>query len=507
MLDWLARRSFGTAVLLSLTVLPVVEAGERPWVEVRSPNFTVVSNADEKTARRIAFEYEQIAVLIPNLWPWARMRTGRPFLVLAVRDEDGMKDLAPFYWERKGGIHPGSVYEAVTDRNYVALRTDLTLSPVYRSYVSVVLTRTFRRDLPPWFRVGLAELFSNSEIHEKELRLGAVIPSHLRRLRQGVTIDLSKLLAVERTSPSYLEEDKRALFDAESWAFAHYLVFGEKGTLLPKVNRYAGLLLENKSPDSAVTAAFGNLGELEKGLRAYLSSLAFAYQPFDVGSGPKEAELVARPLSLAESSAIRAAFHVASGRPAEARARLAEARQAGAASAIVYEVEGLLADRESRNEDARIAYTKAVELGGASYYALYRYAQELRGPRADAERLARIATTLERVIALSPDYASAHSYQAEILRAQGHPDQAEGAARRAVALEPGVSHHRLALARALWDLSRQAEARQEAEKGMAVAASAADRRAAQGLLDDLSRSNSAATPKGAVEETLPRPVH
>lgn len=498
----LARRGLVAAVLLSLLFPPAAKAGERPWLEIRSPHFTVASNADEKTARRIAFEYEQIAALIPNLWPWARIRTGRPFFVLAVRDEEDMKDLAPAFWERKAGMHPGWVYEAVRDRSYVALRTDLTQLPVYQSYVAVVLSRTFRRELPPWFRVGLGELFSNPEIHEKELRLGAVIPRYVKRLRERGTIDLARLLKVERTSPYYREAETRALFDAESWAFAHYLAFGEKGRLLPKLNRYAALVLENKSPDASMTEAFGNLSDLENGLRGYLHLFAFAYQSFDVGSAPKEAELASRAMPLAESAAMRAAFHVASGRPAEARARLGEAKQADAASAIVYEVEGLLADRESRPEDARTAYTKAVELGGASYYGLYRYAQELRQPRAEAETLARIATTLERVIALSPDYADAHSYQAEILQALGHLNQAEESARRAVALEPEVSHHHLALARVLWNLARQDEARQEAERGMALAVSSADRRSAQGLLDDLSRPSPAATPKAPIDEAL-----
>src|SRR3990172_2712818 len=46
---------------LLLAALPLA-AAEKPekWIEVRSPNFTIVSNASEKQARRAAEEFEQI---------------------------------------------------------------------------------------------------------------------------------------------------------------------------------------------------------------------------------------------------------------------------------------------------------------------------------------------------------------------------------------------------------------------------------------------------------------
>ncbi|MFZ0886628.1 MAG: hypothetical protein WAN14_24715, partial [Candidatus Acidiferrales bacterium] len=52
-----------TVIVLSVAVLfafPVSGAKQESWVEVRSANFIVVSNAGEKQARKTAIRFEQI---------------------------------------------------------------------------------------------------------------------------------------------------------------------------------------------------------------------------------------------------------------------------------------------------------------------------------------------------------------------------------------------------------------------------------------------------------------
>ena len=94
------------------------------WVEAKSPSFTVISNAGEKKARNVAWQFEQIRYAIEKGMPWARVRLNRPVLILAVKNEASMKDMAPAYWE-KGDINPGSVLSSLGDRHYILLRTDV----------------------------------------------------------------------------------------------------------------------------------------------------------------------------------------------------------------------------------------------------------------------------------------------------------------------------------------------------------------------------------------------
>src|SRR5512133_263437 len=122
------KRRVGQAIL-ALGAMFAIAAGaarpgaaaDRPWVEVTSPHFAVVSDAGEKEGRRIAWQFEQVRALLQKLWPWAHADFDRPVLVFAVRNEQALKELAPAFWEKKGGSRPSSVFVSAADRHWVAL--------------------------------------------------------------------------------------------------------------------------------------------------------------------------------------------------------------------------------------------------------------------------------------------------------------------------------------------------------------------------------------------------
>src|SRR5689334_13978332 len=95
-----AMRTF--VVALYVTALAhAAAAAPAPWVEVKSAHFTVVTDAGEKSGRRTAWQFEQIRSALVQVWPWAKIDTGRPFLIFAARDESTLRTLAPQYWEGK----------------------------------------------------------------------------------------------------------------------------------------------------------------------------------------------------------------------------------------------------------------------------------------------------------------------------------------------------------------------------------------------------------------------
>jgi hypothetical protein len=71
------------------------------WVEVRSPNFTVLSNAGEKEARRIADQFEQFREVFRATLPQFRVELGKPLIIFAVKDEDSLKLLLPAFGRPK----------------------------------------------------------------------------------------------------------------------------------------------------------------------------------------------------------------------------------------------------------------------------------------------------------------------------------------------------------------------------------------------------------------------
>src|SRR6266571_3386547 len=114
-------------------------AGERPWLEVKTPHFVVVANTSERSARDVGGQFEQVRYVFETLWPWARRGGGRPLVVIALRDESDMKALAPQYWER-GHDGVAGVTVSGADKDYVALQAggalpdDLRTNPYYFAY-------------------------------------------------------------------------------------------------------------------------------------------------------------------------------------------------------------------------------------------------------------------------------------------------------------------------------------------------------------------------------------
>jgi TPR repeat protein len=522
---WIACRRWSplaTVVVAGLAGAPTLAAApERPWIEVRSPHFVVMSDATEKAARRVAWQFEQVHSLVPRLWPWARVTLPRPILVIAARDEGSMKALLPEYWERKDAMHPSAILVSGRDRHFVAVRADveiredeMRMNPyrmAYWAYVMLILEQSFEQPLPLWFARGITEVFSNTIVRDDDVELGRVNRWHLQRLREGQFLSFAKLRSVDRSSPYYTQGDKLDVFDANAWALIHYLMFADQGAYQKELNRFSALLQAGYKPEVALAEAFPDLATVERKAEAYAHTLAFSFTRLNIDLDVKQEGFTLRPLGAAEAAGGRAAFHVAMNRPAEAHALLETGRKADPASPAVLDAEGLLAEREDRPDDAKAAFAKAAEQPGASYYALYRHAQALHQSSGDQQALARIESALRRALEQNNVFSYAYSYLAETLTQLGNAAEAEGLALRAVSLEPGEAYHHVALARVLSSLNRPEDARREAEKGLALSRSPEAQVNARRMLEFLSQSQQAparrasahAAEATAVAENLP----
>ena len=64
--------------------------------------------------------------------------------------------------------------------------------------------------IPLWLNEGLAEFYQNTDILDKEVRLGQPNSDDILYLRQSRLLPLTTLLKVDATSPYYHEEQERA---------------------------------------------------------------------------------------------------------------------------------------------------------------------------------------------------------------------------------------------------------------------------------------------------------
>ena len=478
--------------MLVFVCLSAPASAQRTWIEVRSPNFVVATDDGERAGRTLAWEFEQVKAGITALAPWARFGGDGPVVILAPRDEDGLRALAPQYWER-GQSGVGSVSSSGPDRHYIALRADLRddqqplanpYQTAYWSYAFGAITRGARRPLPLWLSGGLAGMMSNMLVRDRDIQVGRLPMSYMVRVNQRERPLLSELLRVDRTSPWYLDEQRRLTFDAESAAFVHFLLFAEGGAARPRLDRFVQSVLSGTSAIDAAETVFGDANQLESAFSRHIARRSLEFTEVQGDASVRAEAFAARPLPLAESSAIRAGFHAVNGRPAEARARLSEARNADPNNPASYEVEGVLLDIERQSEGARAAYARAVELGTGNFYAHFRLGQ-MASALQTPEGRAQAEAAFERAVALSDTFVPALLQLGGVRLSLRKIEAAITAYERAVTLDPSSSVSRRLLATALMQAGRTDAARSEAEESAALAQSPQDLEAATQLLQRL----------------------
>jgi len=473
------------------------------WLEAKSPNFTVISNAGDKKARNIAWQFEQIRSAIEKGLPWARVKLNRPVLIIAVKNEASMKEMAPVYWE-KGDIHPGSVLTSLGDRHYILLRGDIDgedregLNPhqaAYWSYSALTIDSSFTRPLPLWFSRGLAAVLSNSIVRENELQFGRVIPSFARTVANQSRLKLDELLTIDAKSPYFTTEPSRGRFDAQCWVLMQYILFGDSDQLsFSRVNALFKELAEGKPSADAIKQEYGSIEKLDNDYMRYLKQGMMKYVRLRVDAGVSAEKYPTVSLTNSELDAARAGFHVSMGRLVEARALLTPAMQADPKEPALSEIEGMIFYRENKPAAAREAYQKAADLNSSNFYTYLRLAN-LSLPSTDRTRLASTQKLLAKSIALNDGFANSYSLLANVLLSLNQADGALGLAERAISLEPFQSGHRLLAARVLARLSRRDDARKFAADALELAVSDQQRQAAQTFLNSLDRP---AAPSGVV---------
>jgi TPR repeat protein len=495
--------------LLAWLVVDVAAADE--WIEVKSAHFTAVSNASERSTRKLVWQLEQVRSATAALWSWAKADLNKPLSVIVLKDQNSMRALAPQYWEERRSVRPASVWVTAPDTNYLVLRTDVeaeqqgTINPyitAYQSYIDLVIGQSLSPDLPLWFRRGFTGVISNTIVRDDHVLFGAPIPWKLEILRSRAMLTLPKLLSVTRQSPEDKEADKRDVFDAESWAFVHFLMFGDEGARAGKLNAYGKLVSTGTDAAKAFAESFGPVEALQGPFRVYFQRSIFSFRRINLDVSVERERFPIRPVPLAESASVRALFHAAMRRPVESRAAIAEARKADPKAPGSWVAEGLLADQDNKVDEAKAGYRKASELGATSAYAYYRLAQLTWQPNASREVFTEIEQALTKAVELNPRYAAAYAWLGETKAFLG-TGESVGLIRRAIVIEPNEARHRLRLAGVLLRQGKPAEARIEAQAALTLADTDEERRDAERLVESATKAAATAAARSALPSPSP----
>jgi Tfp pilus assembly protein PilF len=472
--------------LLVALFLPVIAAAKpETWVEVRSPHFAVITNSNEKQARRVADQFERMRSVFHRLFPKIQIDTLGSITVLAIKDEKDFRALEPAAYLAKGQLQLGGLFLRGADKNYVLMRLDAEgehpYAVVYHEYTHLLLSKADW--MPLWMNEGLAEFYQNTNIHEKDVAMGQPSPENLLLLRQSKLMPLPALFAVDHSSPYYHEENKGSIFYGESWALTHYLELKDYRDKTDRLTQYAQLLAQNVDNVTAATRAFGDLKQLQSTLEGYVRQGSFQYLRIPGATDVDDSTFQSRSLPISQADAVRADFLAYNDRTADARALLNHVLQDDPNNVLAHETMGFLEFREQHIDDARNWYAQAVKLDSQSYLAHYYFAAISMNGSMNATEQSQVESSLRASIKLNPNFAPSYDRLGAFLAMRSsNLDEARMMELNAVQLDPGNLNYRMTSANILLQMGRGKDAVTVIRNAMHLASSPQDTAMAENFL-------------------------
>ena len=446
------RFVFPLAVSLCLLVVISQHAtvsAKDTWVSVRTKNFFLLGNANEKDIRKVGLKLEQFREVFTRLFPKLKFNTPVPTTVIVFKSHSSY---APF----KTRPNTAGYFQPGTDVNYITLTTELygqqdPFTVIFHEYTHLLVENTFEK-VPVWFNEGLAEYYSTFSItDDQKVVLGTPIGSHVFLLRERNMLPLRTLFEVDHNSPHYNEKDKSSIFYAESWALVHYLVIGKAGKV-EQLGKFMDLLKKNVPMEQAFQQAFEMPFEaMEKELRDYVKK--DRYNVINGHFGTKielDTTTEAAPLTEAEVQAYLGDLLLHSNRK-DAYTYLEKALKLDPNLTMAHASLGMAYFREGKINEALASLERAVAGDSKNYLAHYYYAFALSHPNPvdglmvdsfTPEVITKIRQHLQKAIALRPDFPESYNLLAFVSLITGEGvDESIEMLKRLLGSSPGKQDH------------------------------------------------------------------
>lgn len=388
------------------------------WLKVTAPEFTVITSLREKEALIWAGEFSQFVAALQGFITVNPQRLPRLTMVVFARE----RDFARFKPLRENGsvIDAAGFFSRRPSWSVAGLAggrmSDETRTTIFHEGTHWFLSG-FELPNPVWLEEGLAEVFSTFTLDVKNVSWGRAIEPHVQALQLLNPMPLEHLLFLAQDN-LHAEGDagslRAGMAYAQSWAFVHYLIFGQrdvpKGSLVDYVRR-----LRTAHPDEAFRQAFGgSYAEVDKKLREYLRGGRYYVAKLPLATLPP---LTAQPASVAEVEDALARLRMAGRRHREAEENVQRAIAAAPDNPRVYELQGELAQELGDEAAAHAAYQKAIDKGSTDFRPYFELAaaEHARANESDGsvrhltpEAARAIANRYERAINLNPRHRPAY---------------------------------------------------------------------------------------------------
>lgn len=451
---------------LALLATAATAFAEKPWTEVRSPHFRVLTNGSVADGRHVAREFEQLRYVFATEYPSFRLESGAPLTIFAAQDEYTAKSLEPFLWKAMKGAKPAGVFHHGWEKQYVMVRLDATgLSPqqeVFHEYAHSILHLNTHW-MPTWLDEGMAEFYGYTLIQGDRIYIGAPTV-RAAMLRDGVPIPVEDLMTPSKVRSFYRDPEKINMFYAESWALVHYLTFGPNMGYGAKLNQFFRMIQDGQPQKQAFQQVFGSFSEINKGLDEYMHLFSFKAALFRNPPQFNEKTYTVTKLSLAQTYAEMAGYHLWTHDLKDAGTLIEKAMKADPNLGLAHEVKGFLLFSEGKDSEAADEFSQAYRLDPTLYLSLF--AKTMLSPAASlktAEDQKQFEAAMTKVAAVNLQFAPAYVQLARLAVRQGNLQQAFGLSRRAEELEPWRAGYHLLTGQILLRMGKYSQATQFAQ--------------------------------------------
>jgi len=438
-------------LILPLVCSRLSLAGDQQWVEVRSPNFSVITDAGERRGRDVALHFEQMRSVFGTLMTRANVNLPVPLQIVAFRSTKEIRQIAPMFNGKPTEL--AGLFQSGDDRNFIML--DMSVEnpwyTVFHEYAHELMNGNISVRSDPWFEEGFAEYFAGIEVDSKEARVGKIPEQTYQVLQYSGFLKTADLLRVQQYSKTYNETgDHRNSFYAQSSLMVHYIYDNQ---LLPKVAEYFDALhFDKKTVEQAFQGAFGmSLEQFDKVLRQYYTGGRYRYYPIPTPPGIQAAQFTATPVTLADARAVLADIHAHSmDHRGQALGEFEDVLKTDPNNAAALRGAGYSCLMAQDFDKAADYFQRAVARDSKDARVHYYYAMLMsrQGSVGDKARTDELKKELETAIALDPKLADAYSLLGYAQVYSGEPEKGLATMKLAVELSPRNEGYQFNLASA-----------------------------------------------------------
>ena len=346
------------------------------WLKVATEHFTILTPAGEGVARKWAVEFEEFRRGLQNLVPVDVDRL-RPVTVVLFNNDREMEPFVPL--ERGEPARVGGMFVRANDINTIMLslarEARETRHMIFHEAVHWHLS-ALEGVMPLWLAEGLAELYATFELPDaKTYAFGAARPGYVRMLRHGRLLPLAELLAIDRDSLLYNEGTRASIFYAQSWAFVHFLFYGEDSPGRAAVVHHLELLRTGQSSEDAFVQAFrAGPAELEQRLRRYIDGGTYLKHTYARPNGSIARKLTIAPAKRADLELAKGSLLFGTRTPGDAEPHIRRAAALAPSDPRPWELLGHIAVAQRDYPAAAGALAKAAAAGSTSYLVYHNLA-------------------------------------------------------------------------------------------------------------------------------------